>query len=399
MKNIVLIDNTLTGHHLSFLKSFCSILLQQGNKVIVLVPGAEVLAKAMIAEPGFIQDRFHAIDYAEKTFNQYKGKFGDTRNTLARWKYDASLVKGVEQSLKLKVDLVFYAWLDYQLARFIPAFMLDRIFPYKWSGLYFHPYHLRREPHTLQLKASWRDLDSIFLSRNCVGVTIHDSAIQSGFQYRIGKAVIHFPETADDTTPDLSYPLYQQIKEKAKNRIVVGMIGCEKHKGTLTMMRMVKLADKEKFFFLFLGMLPKQTYTETEWKEVEEFIAEQRENCFFSFQSIPEGAAYNAVFCAMHIPFLVYDNFVSSSNRLTKAAIFERLVLASDNYCVGDDVKKYRLGAAVTPCNENEALKGLNELAHQIEHNDYPTEEWKIYKEINSVALLAQRFKEVLNNI
>src|SRR5206468_1653958 len=152
---------------------------------------------------------------------------------------------------------------------------------------------------------------------------------------------------------------YLAIKENANGRIVVGMIGCEKHKGTLTMMRMARYADPSKYYFAFLGILPQQTYSKNEWLEVEDFIASAKENCYFYFHPIPEGAAYNAVFSAIDIPFLVYEHFISSSNRLTKAAIFKKLVLASDNFCVGDDVRKYELGATIRPDDYNAALSGL----------------------------------------
>ena len=40
-KNIVLIDYTLEGHHLAFLRSFSKILLHQGHRVICLAPEVE----------------------------------------------------------------------------------------------------------------------------------------------------------------------------------------------------------------------------------------------------------------------------------------------------------------------------------------------------------------------
>ena len=125
-------------------------------------------------------------------------------------------------------------------------------------------------------------------------------------------------------------------------------------------------------------------------------IEEERENCFFKFEPIPEGSAYNAIFCAFDIPFLVYDNFISSSNRLTKAAIFRRLVLASNNYCVGEDVIRYNLEEAVTPKDPLAALKGLEKLRNRINKEDYPYEMWKIYQELNSEEKLFERFKEII---
>jgi len=395
MKTIAIIDYTLGGHHLSFVRSFSQILIQQGNDVICIVPEKEKVSTWIREQLPMQADRFSAYEFEWKTPPSGKGKFSQTISVLKRWRYEKKLLRKISRERGKKIDLVFFAWLDDHLAPYIPAFILDNIFPYSWSGLYFHPYHLRRETVFLERKANWRDLDAIFLSKNCVAVAIHDIGIREKFSFRIGKPVIHFPETADDTPPERGNELALAIREKARGRIVVGMIGCEKHKGTITLARMAEKADPSKYFFAFLGILPEPTYQEDEWKEINRFIADRRENCFFHFHPIPEGAAYNAVFCSFDIPFLVYDDFVSSSNRLTKAAIFQRLVLASDNYCVGEDVQKFKLRAAVTPQNPEAALKGLELLTEKINRNDYPVENWKEYKEINSIGKLYERFSEL----
>ena len=175
------------------------------------------------------------------------------------------------------------------------------------------------------------------------------------------------------------------------------MIGCEKHKGTLTLMRMAKEADDSKYFFAFIGVLPKETYNELEWKEAEDFIDRNKENCYFFFHSVKEGAEYNAIFSSFDFPFLVYDNFISSSNRLTKAAIFCKLVLASNNYCVGDDVRKYNLGETVKPENYVAALEGLERLQHRFYSKNFPYKDWEEYKKINSEEMLSNRFQQILD--
>jgi len=395
MKTIAIIDYTLGGHHLSFVRSFSQILIQQGHDVICIVPEKEKVASWILEQLPQQSDRFTAFEFEWKAPVAGKGKFSQTIQVLKRWRYEKKILKRIERGSGKKIDLVFFAWLDDHLAPYIPAFLLDSIFPYKWSGLYFHPYHLRRETVFLERKANWRDLDAIFLAKNCSSVAIHDIGIQQKFSSRIGKDVIHFPETADDTQPDASNDLAREIRQKAGDRIVVGMIGCEKHKGTITLARMIEKADPSKYYFAFLGILPESTYTKEEWTEMNEFISERRENCFFHFQPVPEGAAYNAVFCSFDIPYLVYDDFVSSSNRLTKAAIFQRLVLASDNYCVGEDVKKFNLGAAVKPQDADASLKGLEMLREKINSKDLPLQSWKEYKEINSIEKLYQRFSEL----
>jgi len=395
-KNIILLDISLAGHHLAFLRTFSKILLMQGHTVICIAPEVSKVADWVKKECNPATEKFSAFEYNYQPvrYTRY-GKLNHTLTILQKWKADAALIRRIQVELHLQVDLVFFAWLDDQLASFVPPFVLDILFPFKWSGLYFHPYHLRREERILRTQAIWRDWDAIFLAKNCVAVTIHDQGIREGFEKRIRKPVMHFPETADDSPPEYEYYLAKEIREKAQGRIVVGIIGCESHKGTLTMVELVKLADPGKYYFVFLGTLPQHTYKPVDWERLQNFIQEKRENSFFRFEPITEGGPYNAVFCTFDIPFLVYDNFISSSNRLTKAAIFQRLVLASDNYCVGEDVKRYQLGEAIRPMQAEAALRGLEILTEKLKSKDLPYKQWQLYRDLNSEAKLYERFAEL----
>jgi hypothetical protein len=400
MKHIVLIDFSLVGHHLSFIRSFSKILIEQGHTVSCLVPSfGEVESWIYETIPGKTE-KFRGFEYSfvSKKAGIHK-KVNHTIEILQRWKNDKDLIRKIENERHKKVDLVFYAWIDSHIGQYLHPILLDLVFPFNWVGLYFHPFHLRLQPEFLSKKANWRDWDSAFLSKNCLAVAVHDLTIVEKFSSRITKKVIHFPETADATSPDFSNEQYKSIRQNAKGRIVIGMIACEKHKGTLTMMRMAKEANDAKYYFAFLGVLPQQTYSEDEWLEVQEFIHSGKENCFFYFHPIPEGAMYNAVFCAFDIPFLGYDHFISSSNRLTKAAIFKKLVLASDNYCVGDDVKKYDLGVTVVPVNYKAALAGLEMLSKRIQLNDFPQKKWEEYVSINSEERLNEKLRAIIKLI
>jgi hypothetical protein len=397
MRTVVLIDYTLAGHHLSFIRTCSQLLLEMDCQVLCMTPESEQVKKWVHENCTSLTHQFFNYDYTPYSLKAPGGRTTSMLHSFQTWRHDKKEIRKATKQDQLKVDLVFYAWLDNHFAGFVHPFILDRLFPYQWSGLYFHPYHLRTEPASLDKKANWRDHDSILLSNNCKAVAIHDRSVAKKFSQRIKKTALIFPETADDTAPDLSNSLYLQIKEKAKGRKVIGMIGCESHKGTLTAMRMAKKADPLEYFFAFLGILPQSTYKQHDWDEAQAFINEQKENCFFHFHSIPEGAAYNAVFCAFDIPFLVYDNFISSSNRLTKAAIFQKLVLASGNYCVGQDVKDFQLGIGIKPGDVVEGLEALDSLTEKYKRSDLPVEMWKRYRELNSVGELKKKLKELIS--
>src|SRR5687768_8576530 len=124
MKTIVVIDFSLQGHHLSFMRSFCKILLEQGNKVVCIVPEPEQVVSWINTEASGKQQFFigHIYSYKPLLATKY-GRFNETIKALHRWKEEARMIRDVERQYQLKTELVFYAWLDYQLAPYIPSFV------------------------------------------------------------------------------------------------------------------------------------------------------------------------------------------------------------------------------------------------------------------------------------
>ena len=105
---------------------------------------------------------------------------------------------------------------------------------------------------------------------------------------------------------------------------------------------------------------------------------------------------YNAIFNTFDIVYMVYREHFTSSNRLTKAAVFNKLVLASNKHFVGENVTNYNLGEIAASENINEQLDKLELLRNKIIHQDFPTEQWKLYAEKNSEKLLTEKFAEII---
>ena len=401
MRNIVLVDNGLTGHRLSFNRTFSKILLKLDCRVFLLVPGSPSLIPWIRVEAAEHSQNFFPVDYQPSNHRPKKsGRIATLHAQLERWRTIAKKIKDIETKYNLKIDLVFFSWFDEFLGQYIHPLILNKIFPWKWSGLYFHPYHLRRQPKFLTRRLSWRDIDSPFLSRHCIGICFHDRSIAHSVQLnRYHKRVYTFPETADCSKPDENNELAKQIKSLAKERIVVGLIGCEPHKGVEMVLDLADRADPSKYFFVFLGILNLISFNKELLIKWQNFFNTKRENCYSCFGHINEGASYNAVFTAIDIHFLVYLDFVSSSNRLTKAASLSRYVLAADEYCIGDDVKSFRLGEVVPPGDLETALKALDRLRDKILMDDFPLNQWLTYANLNSEDELLKQFSSLIDTL
>lgn len=398
MLNVVLVDRGLHGHHLSFNRTFSKILLKLGCRVFLLVPGSPSLVPWIEKEVSEQSHNFFPIDSSYNFCTPKRpGRLSSLTALFRRWKSIANQIKTIEVSFGFKVNLVFFSWIDDYLGPYLHPWILDRIFPWKWSGLYFHPYHLRLERKYLSKKLNWRDADCPLLSNCCISVCIHDRSIAHDLQYyRYRKSVNIFAETADCSRPDPGNALAVKIRELAKSRVVVGMIGCEAHKGLDFAMNIANKADQSKYFFLFAGNQPVETFSPALLKKWNAFVTANQENILCVAGSIDEGPGYNSVFCAIDIHLLVYENFISSSNRLTKAAFLERLVLTDNHYCIGDDVRAYGLGEVIPSKDVIAAIEALARMEGQLRCNMLPFSGWKDYRELNSELALFNSFESIV---
>lgn len=400
MKTIVLFDTSNGGHKEAFMQLFAKSLLALKCRVICIMPDTLPIRKWIE-----LNNPSNEIYFIDKTIKRTEikkfGRLNDALTTISYWYKLNRAIGQIEKKLNLKADWVFINWLDNFLANYIMPSLLDLVFTYRWSGLYFHPAVFRIQPDLLQKHISISDIDSALKANNCFALTIHDEGIVEGLKNRIQKPVFLFPEIADITPPSSKHLMYTAILEKAKGRTIIGTIGLEFHKGVMDLVRLCIVADPSQFFFVFAG-----GYNDTylNWFESDEnkneFISFKNnlpENVFWQEGLLEEGEDYNSVFCSFDIIYLVYRNFYSSSNRLTKAANFQKLVLASEKYCVGEDVEKYDLGLLTQPNNISHQYAQLIKLKERLLKQDFPYEKWKIYAEKHSTVILSEKFQKLLN--
>ncbi|MEQ9288844.1 MAG: hypothetical protein RIG77_18120 [Cyclobacteriaceae bacterium] len=398
MKRIALVDIHTGGHHLAFMRLFAKAMLELGNEVWVFYPEEKNVKEWVEDNCKKGNNRIEYFNLKIQEENTQKlGPFDDVFRAGHLWFQLNKTIKATEKRMKEKVDLVFLAWLDSFLACNFPKILHKAIFRYKWSGLYFHPYHLRLEPDCLNVKSGISAIDYLLTSDSCISVAIHDAHVSDKFSKNrlLGKKVIVFPETADDTPANSDNPLAQEIKEKAKGRLIVGSIGLAPHQGLTTLIKTAIDADSEKFFFVFIGEINLEHFSKSDQELINSFFENIPQNCLLHANRIPEGSYYNSVFSSLDIIFLVYNNFISTSNRLTKAAIFEKKVLAQNNFCIGEDVEKYKLGVTVPPGDFTKCIESLKTLKQQIADNSFKPD-FNSYRQLNSFDKLKYEMRETL---
>jgi hypothetical protein len=361
VKTVALIDPQRGGHHFAFICLFAKYFLKLGHRVYIIYPERGIEIKDYLIVEGF-NDREFSIEICELKKNNpsFNSIWSLPLATLRLWRQTSGLLSKIEDSHKVKFDLVFFAWLDDHICNYLPHQLVDFFFHYKWSGLYFHPWYLNSV--SVSERVSISSVDNVLLSRNCVSVAIHDEFNVEMLKGRLNKKVVLFPEIADSTSPLVDYPLAVEIKNKANGRLVVGLIGLSNRKGFLTFLRTIRKLSSDRFYFFFSGSFEDSDFNEEEKQEIVEYLQKLPSNAFYHPKYLQEGGQLNAVINAFDVLFLVYNNFQSSSNFITKAAIFKKLVLSTERFWMGRVTSKYRLGLTTKEGDADMAARNLLEL-------------------------------------
>ena len=315
---------------------------------------------------------------------------------IARWQQVAKIMEKIAVKLGKIPDLTFFAWLDSYLGPYLTAATSDHIFPYPWSGLYFQP-PLRKTLKYQQLRRGILNPLAVLKSKHCPSVAVLDEGIADKLQQKLNKPVVIFPDFTDESPPDMSFEIAQKIRAKAAGRKIIGLLGSlDRRKGTLTLLEVSRQAS-DRWFFVFAGKLAEPAFTAAELAKIGEIVKANPENCFFHLTRIPTEAQFNAIIQICDLLYAAYENFLYSSNILTKAAIFEKPVIASKNYCMGERVEKFNLGYGIEGGNVSQCVSILERFHEELSTGNLSIQpDFEGYRRLHSIEQLISAFQKIL---
>jgi glycosyltransferase involved in cell wall biosynthesis len=391
-KSIALIDTDWGGHHSSICKLFAKILLELGHSVIVFCP-EPIDASKWLEKHSVISDRLRTLELQPPEPSGFSIRSVRARlTTLAHWRNAASAIRQIPSGPPY---LTFFPWLDDYLLTGVTHHLIDRVFPYAWSGLYFHPRHLRIPSKSIfgGLLAPYSGLRSAY----CRAVAVLDEGVAGKLEDEIHKHVIVFPDVADAASPDVTFPLLADIRRRARGRKIVGLLGSlEIRKGILTLLEAALTTACEPYFYVFAGAPASEGDTvHGQWAKVRSIVNTEPENCFFHFQRIPTEEQFNAMVDACDLVFAAYLNFPSSSNLLSKAAIHRKPLIVSEGYCMGERVRRFGLGATIPEGDVGRCIEALHQLL-DARWSDELRPDFAGYLKVHSLAQLIKGFEAVV---
>lgn len=374
-RKIILIEPSISGHHLIYLLTIATSLKKMGCDV-------EILTSPLII------DKLEVSGFQSKPLKYHELKklprirlikalaiFYNLLLTIQNLREIKNILKGNE-----KGGLMFFCCIDDYMNELMPLRLFNMIFPINYSGLLL-------TPRDRKIYFSF-DKRKILLSKYCNSIGVLDEFCRKDLS-EFCTNIIQFPDFSDESVPNLDYSLAIEIQHKANGRKIVSLLGgISTRKGIHTFIESSSYLSGDQYFFVIAG---KSHLDEIEERFVLDNFA-SRSNCYYYNDSIPTESDFNMLISISCIVYAAYVNFSQSSNMLAKSSLFKKPLIVSKGAYMEEIVNKYSLGLAIDPNSVEECMDAI----HYYSKTPFDSKGCSLYLKNNSIENLNSSFENVL---
>lgn len=357
---VFIVDIYTSGHHLTYIQLFTRLFQQIGYKVIILLP--KVSSKEIDVANLLKNNSFSQIFYFEYlNAPTIRGRIAGRKEVIKKWEAISESIKANQGQVKGPM-FAFFPYLDPFLGPYIRVKDLDKVFPYRWGGLYMNPPNCRVSQSFGWLRKGILSYHNLLKSNNCKTVFVYDPLCAKILSRHTKTQVITIPDIIDDSSPNHNFAPRREIIERAKGRKIISLLGSvSKRKGLLTLLKVVPFLQKH-FFFLIAGKLDVHSFNISDIPYIKETIKHYSDDIHFYDERIPTESDFNALIEISDVIFAAYQNFYTSSNLVSKAAFFKKPIIVSKGFLMEEVVNRYQLGLAVESNSNTELVNSLNKM-------------------------------------
>jgi hypothetical protein len=157
------------------------------------------------------------------------------------------------------------------------------------------------------------------------------------------------PDITNTELPKHSVPIIQEIILKSNNRSIILLCGSiEGRKNIELFCKVAKIADPDRWFFVIVGQHYYSTFSKEDINALSAFISSPHGNTADYDFFMKNEEELNCLISKVDIIFAVYKNFQISSNMPSKAAFFNKPIIVSERFLMGQIVRKYNIGHLVS---------------------------------------------------
>ncbi len=263
---------------------------------------------------------------------------------------------------------------DRVLILFADEFLHPRYVPhvsFEWVPIYFHPRFLRGDPMQPPLAA--------LSAPSCPFVYVLDEGIRRALSELTGKPVIKIPDFCP-TECGPATPRCHALRLAAAGRPIIGAIGpLTRHKNVGALIEVAKRHPE--WHFLVAGLLFPNAWSDGERKRVDESQQMENVTCFFEYLPHEE---LNTLTAMCDIQFAAYHDFLHSSNKLIRSAVWRIPLVVSEGGYMAEIVRNHRMGMVCDPSDPESISAAIdNALSMDRGHRG-----WDEYADANSLEAL-----------
>lgn len=403
IRTVALVDLHWQGHHPTTFRLFASALAEQGCAVVPFVPEPEQIAGLLADSPAGLAPESSRNFLAAQAFRsaaylpfrplwarrlqQQAATFLRLHRQLLSW----------ERATGRKIDLVFFSTMyDHDFSH---ASRLSSLLGYDWSGYYVQARCIHSPQAPMPNGGTVPDGRSMFHGRRFRSLAIVDGGVVSQLQEIVGdRRVVLFPELTDSrvATDEQGRGFARKILEFARGRPIIALMGhIHSSKGVEAFTLAAQDPRLSHLFFLVGGAanlsgMPLETRTSISraW--------ESTPNIYAHLQRIVDERVFNSAIQACDVLYAAYVDFPHSSSILTKAAVFRKPIIVTDGHLMGDQVKRFNLGATVAQGDVEQLVQTMQRLT-AAEPQEATVRRWSDFAELHSYARLREAFAELLS--
>lgn len=355
---VLFFDEAYLGHH--------AVWMEESVRALV---DAQPDVQALYAFPHTLPVRATHIPYREPASHKYLRRIqrhtGFPVYTVAKWRAISRLAR------QHFVDRVILMYLDDLLN---PAFVPTM--PFQWVGVYFHPRFIRKPSEAGPL--------ATLRSQSCEALYVLDAGVRAELAKQTNKPVYKIPDFCPThcSGPTAKTAL---LGDRSRGRPIVGIIGpVTSHKNIGGILSVAK--HRSDLHFLIAGPFFPKSVTNGERKLLA--AARRQPNVTAFLEHLPHDELNELTsMCAVH--FAAYHDFLHSSNKLIRSAVWRIPLVVSEGGYMAECVRNHRLGMVCDPFDPESISAAIDaSLGMGREHQG-----WNEYAEANSLDALRSALK------
>jgi hypothetical protein len=325
----------------------------------------------------------------------------DNSNTIGKgasiWRYLklSRRLHQAEVSMGQKIDLVFFAPMDDWIKPNFGKKLFDWCFPFKWTGILTQMQAYDLDGLKLNVDPKYGEADYLLSSKNCLGVCTLDRFKSEALKSRVYKKVVVVPDVTVLSEPDFPQKLNENVRKLAKGRMVIGTLLLD-GENPENFLELACLAPSDQYFFVYAGKLKTEHLSDVAKQYLQKLLSSNKNNYYLIFHELEGDWAVNDLLKAFDLLYLNDGNYQMPHSMLSKAAHFNKPVLASKNDMIGKLVSTFKTGITVNG-EISESLSALSALRLQMPfETSFDLGKFRNYSQLQSPEALREAWEMIL---